>query len=162
MVNQDFAVESKRVMLIAVQLPSQSEQEILHSLEELVSLASSAGCQIATQIIQIRPRIHPATYVGKGKVSQIKETIHRCHIDLIIIDGPLTPKQEKNLEAASKCLVWDRTQLILEIFAQNARTYEAKRQIELAQLQYTLPRLVGLWHAPGPGTWGDRRLSRYG
>ncbi len=145
MVNQDFAVESNRVMLIAVQLPSQSEQEILHSLEELASLASSAGFQIAAQIIQIRPQIHPATYVGKGKISQIKETIHRSHIDLIIIDGPLTPKQEKNLEAASKCLVWDRTQLILEIFAQNARTYEAKRQIELAQLQYTLPRLVGLW-----------------
>ena len=145
MIKHDNVVESKRVLLIAVQLPSQSEHEILHSIEELASLTTSAGCQIAAQVIQVRPQIHPATYVGKGKISQIKETIHSCHIDLIIIDGPLTAKQGKNLEAATKCLVWDRTQLILEIFAQNAKTYEAKRQIELAQLQYTLPRLVGLW-----------------
>ena len=145
MIDQDNVVESNRVLLIAVQLPSQSEHETLHSMDELASLASTAGYRILARIIQIRPQIHPATYVGKGKISQIKETIHCSHVDLIIIDGPLTAKQGKNLEAATKCLVWDRTQLILEIFAQNAKTHEAKRQIELAQLQYNLPRLVGLW-----------------
>ncbi|MBF0278743.1 MAG: GTPase HflX [SAR324 cluster bacterium] len=145
MINHIKAVEPDQAMLLSVQLLSQSEHETLHSLKELSSLATTVGYEVVAQIIQPRLQIHPATFVGKGKISEIKETVHRCKVNLVIVDGLLSPKQGKNLERAIKCMVWDRTQLILEIFAKNAKTSEAKRQIELAQLQYMLPRLVGLW-----------------
>lgn len=138
-------MEPPTALLLAVQRPSQKEQETLRSLEELASLATTLGCEVMPPIIQLRPQIHPATYVGKGKISQIKESVHRLGVDVVIVDGTLNPKQGKNLESALQCMVWDRTQLILEIFSQNAKTSEAKRQIELAQLQYMMPRLVGLW-----------------
>lgn len=145
MINHKKAVEPKQALLLSVQRLSQSEQETLRSLEELSSLATTVGYDVVAQIIQPRPQIHPATFVGKGKILEIKDTVHCSKINLVIVDGLLSPKQGKNLEDALKCMVWDRTQLILEIFSQNAKTSEAKRQIELAQLQYMLPRLVGLW-----------------
>lgn len=132
-------------MLLAVQLPSDTEGETHLAIEELTSLATTVGCNVIDHIVQVRPQIHPATFIGKGKLGEVKDAIHRHDIDLIIVNGPLTPKQGKHLEDRLKCMVWDRTQLILEIFAQNAKTHEAKLQIELAQLQYMLPRLIGLW-----------------
>lgn len=145
MKHNGHSVERIPAVLLTVQLPSQAAPETHRSLEELASLATTVGCEVMAKIIQARPHLHPATFVGKGKISQIKEVVHRFKIDLVIVDGALTPKQGKNLATAVKCMVWDRTQLILEIFSQNAKTYEAKRQIELAQLQYMLPRLVGMW-----------------
>ncbi len=145
MISNQQVIELGNALLLKVQLPSQTESEALHALEELASLATTVGCQVKDQIIQARPQIHPATFVGKGKLSAIKEVIHHFDINLVIVDGTLTPKQGKNLEDSLKCMVWDRTQLILEIFGKNAKTHEAKKQIELARLQYMLPRLVGMW-----------------
>ena len=145
MINNKKKVAPNQALLLSVQLFSQSEQETYQSLEELTSLATTVGFEVATQFIQPRPQIHPATFVGKGKIAEIKAAVRADRINLVIVDGLLSPKQGKNLESAIQCMVWDRAQLILEIFAQNAKTYEAKRQIELAQLQYMLPRLVGLW-----------------
>ncbi len=136
---------SNNALLLAVQLPDHSEQQIQTDLEELASLTMTIGCKVVTQIVQIRQQLHPAYYIGKGKLPEIKSLICQSHIDLIIVDGQLSPNQGRNLERALKCMVWDRTQLILEIFANNAATHEAKKQIELAQLQYMLPRLVGMW-----------------
>ncbi|MBF0287484.1 MAG: GTPase HflX [SAR324 cluster bacterium] len=145
MISDHQVIELGNALLLKVQLPSHTESEALQALEELASLATTVGCQVKEQIIQARPQIHPATFVGKGKLSIIKEAIHHFDIHLVIVDGLLTPKQGKNLEDSLKCMVWDRTQLILEIFVNNAKTHEAKKQIELARLQYMLPRLVGMW-----------------
>lgn len=96
-------------------------------------------------MVQQRDQPHPAFFFGKGKLSQIKEIIHKHSISFLITDGQLSPKQAQNLEKSLHKPVLDRTQLILEIFGRNARTREAKLQIELAQSEYLLPRLLGMW-----------------
>jgi GTP-binding protein HflX len=113
------------------------------SLDEFEELARSAGAEVAATLIQRRPRPDPATLVGQGKVEEIEGVIASTGADLVLFDHNLTPSQLRNLEAKLPCRVIDRTQLILDIFARHARTREGQLQVELAQLEYQLPRLAG-------------------
>jgi GTP-binding protein HflX len=113
------------------------------SLEELASLAVTAGARVADRQIQSRPRAEAATQIGSGKVEELKALIHLHGADTVIFDHELTPTQQRNLEKALDVKILDRTQLILDIFARRARTREGQLQVELAQLNYLLPRLTG-------------------
>jgi len=113
------------------------------SLAEFRELLLSAGGQVAAELIQRRPRPDPATLIGSGKVEEIAAVVASTNADLVVFDHDLSPTQLRNLEAALPCRVLDRTQLILDIFARHARTREGQLQVELAQLEYMLPRLTG-------------------
>ena len=103
----------------------------------------SAGGQVAAELLQRRPRLDPATLIGSGKVEEIAAVVASTNADLVVFDRDLSPTQLRNLEAALPCRVLDRTQLILDIFARHAHTREGQLQVELAQLEYMLPRLTG-------------------
>src|ERR1700748_2525720 len=120
------------------------------SLRELSRLAETAGSEVLDGLIQRRSRIDAATYVGSGKARELADIVAAAGADTVICDGELTPSQLRNLEGVVHVKVIDRTALILDIFAQHARSREGKAQVELAQLQYMLPRLRG---------WGES-LSR--
>ena len=151
-----------------------SEREhIERSLDELALLADTAGAIVADKLVQRRGTIHPATFLGKGKVEELKQLAEMRDAEVVIFDDDLTPAQVKNLERMLNRKVIDRSELILDIFARRARTRESRLQVELAQLEYTLPRLTGMWkhlerQAGGIGTRGpgetqletDRRLVR--
>ncbi len=113
------------------------------SLAEFRELVLSAGGQVAAELLQRRPRPDPATLIGSGKVEEIAGIAASTQADLVLFDRDLSPTQLRNLEAALPCRVLDRTQLILDIFARHARTREGQLQVELAQLEYLLPRLAG-------------------
>src|ERR1700682_2112312 len=113
------------------------------SLEELVELASSAGAEIAGTVFQVRETADPATLVGRGKLEEIRADATAHKAPLIIFDSNLSPVQQRNIEEVTNCRVIDRTQLILDIFARHARSREGQLQVELAQLNYMLPRLTG-------------------
>ena len=134
-------------------------------------MAETAGAAIAGEVTQKRHDIHPGTYVGKGKVEELVERVKMTDADVIVFDNDLSPAQVRNLEKATEVKVIDRSELILDIFATRARTPESKLQVELAQLEYSLPRLKQLWthlsrYQAGIGTRGpgetqleeDRRL----
>src|SRR5437867_13055286 len=112
-------------------------------LHELRELAGSAGARIVGEVIQHRLRPDPATYIGKGKVDELREAVLVEGVDVVIFDDELSPNQARNLEEALDTKVVDRTGLILDIFARRARTKEGKLQVELAQLTYRLSRLAG-------------------
>jgi len=147
--------------------------DLERSLDELALLADTAGARVAGRLAQRRGTIHPATFLGKGKVDELKALAIEHDVDLVVFDDDLTPAQVKNLEKALDRKVIDRSELILDIFAKRARTRESRLQVELAQLEYTLPRLTGMWkhlerQAGGIGSRGpgetqletDRRLVR--
>src|SRR5271165_4273016 len=113
------------------------------SLAELVELAKSAGAEVASTLFQVREAADPATLVGRGKLDEIRAEAHAHNTPLIIFDSELTPMQQRNIERATERRVIDRTQLILDIFARHARSREGQLQVELAQLNYMLPRLTG-------------------
>jgi GTPase len=113
------------------------------SLAELVELARSAGAQVAGTVFQVRDAADPATLVGRGKLDEIRAEATTHDAPLIIFDSNLSPMQQRNIEKATECRVIDRTQLILDIFARHARSREGQLQVELAQLNYMLPRLTG-------------------
>lgn len=113
------------------------------SLLELEELATSAGANIAGTLLQVREALDPATLVGRGKIDEIRAEAQSRHVPLVIVDHDLTPVQLRNMEKGIGCRVIDRTQLILDIFAVHARTREGQLQVELAQLNYLLPRLTG-------------------
>ncbi|MGD0729973.1 MAG: GTPase HflX [Terracidiphilus sp.] len=120
-----------------------TELDTEESLAEFRELVSSAGGRVAAEVMQRRARPDPATLIGSGKVEEIAGVVASTQADLVLFDHDLTPTQLRNLEAALPCRVLDRTQLILDIFARHARTREGQLQVELAQLQYMLPRLTG-------------------
>jgi GTP-binding protein HflX len=122
---------------------SSTELDAEESLAEFRELVASAGGQVAAELLQRRARPDPATLIGSGKVEEIAGIAASVEADLVLFDHDLTPTQLRNLEAALPCRVLDRTQLILDIFARHARTREGQLQVELAQLQYMLPRLSG-------------------
>jgi GTP-binding protein HflX len=113
------------------------------SLDELAALADAAGASVALRMLQERPKPDPATFIGSGKVASLAAACAEADVDLVIFDNELTPAQLGQLETKLERKVVDRTQLILDIFARRARTREGKWQVELAQLKYLLPRLVG-------------------
>jgi GTP-binding protein HflX len=142
-------------------------------LAELRELARTAGVEPVDELVQHRERPDPRTYVGKGKLAELQEAFKRSSAESLIVDDELTPVQQRRLEDALQARVVDRTQLILDIFAQHAVSAEGKLQVELAQLEYNLPRMRGLWQhlerlGGGVGTRGpgesqletDRRLAR--
>jgi GTP-binding protein HflX len=117
--------------------------DVEESLAEFRELVSSAGGVVAAEVLQRRARPDPATLIGSGKVEEIAAVVASTQADLVLFDHDLSPTQLRNLEAALPCRVLDRTQLILDIFARHARTREGQLQVELAQLEYKLPRLTG-------------------
>ena len=120
-----------------------------NSLRELSRLAETAGSQVLDGLIQRRGKPDPATYVGAGKAAELAEIVTEAGADTVICDGELSPSQLRRLEGVVRVKVIDRTALILDIFAQHARSKEGKAQVELAQLEYLLPRLRG-WASPCP------------
>mgnify|MGYP000870702809 FL=1 len=114
-------------------------------LDELEFLAETAGAITHTKFLQKLPYPNPRTYVGSGKLEEIKQYMKAMDIDMVIFDDELSPSQLRNIERELECKVLDRTILILDIFASRARTFHAKTQVELAQLQYMLPRLTRMW-----------------
>jgi len=120
-----------------------SDEAARESLEELAELARSAGAVVVGSILQMRDAIDPASVVGRGKLEEIRAEVQARQVPLIIFDRELTPVQQRNLERGVDCRVIDRTQLILDIFARHARSREGQLQVELAQLNYLLPRLAG-------------------
>ncbi len=163
--------KQEKVILVAVCLDD--VQDVEESLDELEQLAETAGAQTVGRCIQNREAIHNSTYVGSGKIQEIKDMIWEQDADGIICDDELSPMQIRNLEEELDCKVMDRTLLILDIFASRARTREGKIQVELAQLKYFSTRLTGYGNSlsrlgGGIGTRGpgekklemDRRLIR--
>ncbi|MBE3112931.1 MAG: GTPase HflX, partial [Acidobacteria bacterium] len=137
----------ERAILINVATTRKERDEAEESLTELTSLAGAAGAEIVGKVFQALPRTNPRLFVGTGKVEEIARLAGESAADLVIFDHNLTATQQRNLEDEIRVKVVDRTQLILDIFAQRARTNEGKLQVELAQLSYRLPRLRG----KGPG-----------
>ena len=133
--------EAERVILVGVSLPGQEDVE--KSLDELAELASTAGAETVGRITQARDQIHPGTYIGKGKVEELKDLIWELEATGIICDDELSPIQMKNLQDELDIKVMDRTLVILDIFAGRASTNEGKIQVELAQLKYRATRLTG-------------------
>ena len=132
--------------MIGVDLPSRDHKVPLsYSLEELERLAKTAGAIVVKKYSQQVRNVTPATLMGRGKVEEIQSSLQELRADLVIVDEDLTPAQQRNLETAFKVRVIDRSQLILDIFAQRARSNEGKLQVELAQLEYLLPRLTRQW-----------------
>ncbi|HWP82995.1 MAG TPA: GTPase HflX [Bacteroidota bacterium] len=122
-----------------------SKEELADLLDELALLADTAGAEVVARITQDRDRLDPATFIGKGKVEELRSLVKENNIPLVIFDDDLTAVQVRNLERILECKVLDRSALILDIFASRAKTMEAKTQVELAQLQYLLPRLTRQW-----------------
>ena len=149
----------ERVLLIGLGLkrPARtpgytSSDSARDSLEELAELARSAGATVSASVLQMRDAVDPATVVGRGKLDEIRAEAQACGAQLVVFDGNLTPVQQRNLERELDCRIVDRTQLILDIFARHARSREGQLQVELAQLNYLMPRLAG----------GATQLSRLG
>jgi len=161
--------EPERGFAVACLSPSQQASE----LAELHELARTAGVDTVGELVQHRPRPDPRTYVGKGKLEELRSAFAEAGAEVLVVDGELAPAQQRRLEDSLDARVVDRTQLILDIFAQHAVSAEGKLQVELAQLEYNLPRMRGLWKhlerlGGGVGTRGpgesqletDRRLAR--
>jgi len=138
-------IYEEKAVLVGVITQLQSEEKAKEYLNELAFLAETAGASPEKLYFQRLDYPNPKTYVGPGKLIEIKAFVDENEIGVVIFDDELTPKQLRNIEAELKVLILDRTSLILDIFAKRAQTASAKTQVELAQLQYTLPRLTRLW-----------------
>jgi len=162
--------DPERGFVVAV-LPKGADPE--EEVAEIRELARTAGVEPVATLVQPRLRPDPTTYVGKGKLEELKRTFGESGAESLLVDDELTPSQQRRLENLLQARVVDRTQLILDIFAQHARSAEGKLQVELAQLEYNLPRMRGMWQhlerlGGGVGTRGpgesqletDRRLAR--
>lgn len=138
------SVRSESAILVRVILPD-SSFDSEHPFDELEGLATTAGVNVRGALMQRREVPDNATYIGKGKVEELKHLVEHHDADVVIFDNDLSPAQTRNLEQSTKVKVLDRTELILDIFASNARTYESRLAVELAQLEYSLPRLKRMW-----------------
>jgi len=142
----ESSVRQERAALVGVLLPGDPGGGTFYDpLAELAALAEAAGAVVVDRIVQRRERIHPATYVGRGKVTEIARRVEDKDADVVLFDNELSPSQIRELERATRRKVLDRTELILDIFATRARSAAARLQVELAQLEYTAPRLRGMW-----------------
>ncbi len=144
--NTNHQQSQERAILVGVELPSLGPQAPLeYNLDELEKLAESDGAEVLQKFSQRLKRANPATLIGSGKVEEIRSAVQEINPDVVIFDEDLSPAQQRNLESAFQIRVVDRSQLILDIFAQRARSNEGKLQVELAQLEYLLPRLTRRW-----------------
>jgi GTPase len=133
----------EKIVLVGVTIPPATEEETEEHLDELALLVDTAGADVLARIHQRRDRPDPATFIGKGKVEELREVSLEVDSDTVVFDDDLTPAQQRNLEKALGRTAISRTEVILDIFAQNARTPEGRAQVELAQLRHRLPRLRG-------------------
>lgn len=145
-------VRLERVVLVGLRT-TQSEEEVDTSLRELAALAQTAGSEVLDAVIQKRVKPDPATYLGSGKAKELADIVRAVEADTVIVDEELAPSQRRGLEDVVDAKVVDRTALILDIFAQHAKSREGKAQVELAQLEYLLPRLRG---------WGESMSRQAG
>ena len=136
---------TERVFLVGVELKTHDRAELRESLDELAELAHTAGAEVIDDGIQKMESLNAATFIGIGKAEEFSKFCKSNKVDTVIFDDELSPAQSRNLEKIFECKILDRTALILDIFAQRARTREGKMQIELAQLQHLLPRLTKFW-----------------
>ncbi|HEX6898070.1 MAG TPA: GTPase HflX [Thermoanaerobaculia bacterium] len=141
----NHSVRPRRAFLVGLILPGQPGFVVEEHLDELAQLADTAGAQVVGRAAQARKAPDPATFIGKGKAEEIGEAARELGADLLLFDDDLSGSQVKNLEAATKLSVMDRSALILDIFDQRARSREARTQVELARLNYMLPRLTRQW-----------------
>lgn len=141
----NHTIKQEKAVLVGLITNHQSEHQTMEYLDELAFLAMTAGAATIGKFYQKLSNPDNKTYVGKGKLQEIAEYVQSHGADLLIFDDELSPSQQRNIEEVAKCKVLDRSMLILDIFAQRAQTLQAKTQVELAQLQYMLPRLKGMW-----------------
>ncbi len=141
----DTAPKRETAILVSVITPTVSEQMAKDYLEELEFLVLTAGGETKAIFTQKLAKPEHATFVGSGKLQEIKEYVEAEEIDMVVFDDELSPSQLRNIERELKCKILDRSNLILDIFANHAQTAQAKTQVELAQLQYLLPRLTRMW-----------------
>ena len=141
----DTAIKPERAVLVGIITPGQSDAQTREYLEELEFLVATAGGETIYSFTQRMQRPDRATFVGTGKLEEIKDYIKAEEIDIVVFDDELSPSQLRNIENELQIKILDRSNLILDIFAKRAQTSQAKTQVELAQLQYMLPRLTRLW-----------------
>ena len=141
----DYKVEPDRCVVVGITTPEVSVEQTEEYLDELVFLIDTAGAVVEKRFAQKLPYKDPRTFVGSGKLEEIKEYIKAAELEWVVFDDELSPSQARNIERALECHVLDRTGLILNIFAQRARTSHSKTQVALAQYQYLLPRLTRMW-----------------
>jgi GTP-binding protein HflX len=141
----DTAIKPERAILVGIITPGQSDAQTREYLEELEFLVATAGGETIHSFTQRMQRPDRATFVGTGKLEEIKDYIKAEEIDIVVFDDELSPSQLRNIENELQIKILDRSNLILDIFAKRAQTSQAKTQVELAQLQYMLPRLTRLW-----------------
>jgi len=141
---QELTVHLERAFLVSVALPDRPWVS-KDPLDELRGLATTAGAVVVGGLTQRRDQLNPATYIGNGKVTELHELAQAADADVIIFDNDLSAPQVRNLEKATELKVLDRSELILDIFATRARSVEARLQVELAQLEYSMPRLKNMW-----------------
>jgi len=166
----ELSVKQERAVLVGVLLPGEDHGGE-SPLDELERLAGTAGAKVVGRLMQKLPQVHISTYVGSGKAEELRDLCQALDADAVLCDHDLSPAQIRNLERITERKVLDRSELILDIFATRAKTRQAKVQVELAQLEYTLPRLTKMWshldrHGGGIGTRGpgerqietDRRI----
>lgn len=140
---EKLKVHARRCVLVTAIESGKIDRE--HALDEMRGLVETAGSEVVGTIVQVRDTPDPATYIGSGKVEELKHLVGMTKADLIVFDNHLSPSQGKHLEEETNTQVVDRSEVILDIFATHARTYEAKLQVELAQLLYMRPRLTRMW-----------------
>lgn len=138
-------IEHEKAVLIGVINREQTEEKVTEYLDELEFLTFTAGGEVEQRFVQRMDPPDPKTYIGSGKIQEVAEFVKENDIGSVIFDDELSPAQQRNIEKLLKCKIVDRTGLILDIFAQRAKTSYARTQVELAQYEYLLPRLTGLW-----------------
>lgn len=138
-------IEPETAIIVGVMLPNQTELQVREYLDELAFLAETAGIVVTKQFLQKLPQTLAKTFIGAGKIEEIKAYLDENETDLVIFDDELAPTQLRNLEKELNHPIVDRTKLILDIFSQRAQTAYAKTQVEMARLQYMLPRLTRMW-----------------
>ncbi|MDO6489956.1 MAG: GTPase HflX [Cellulophaga sp.] len=142
---EKIVVEYEKAVLIGVISSTQTEEKVTEYLDELEFLTYTAGGEVYKRFVQKIDKPNPKTYIGSGKMDEVALYVEENEIGSVIFDDELTPGQQRNIERHLKCKIVDRTTLILDIFAQRAQTSYSRTQVELAQYQYLLPRLTGLW-----------------
>lgn len=138
--------EKDKVIVVGVGLKSEPLSEIKENLCELEELVIAAGGEVLGSTVQVLPAWNPSTLIGSGKVTEVKEMVQESGANIVVVDHQLTGVQSRNLQTEINTKIIDRSQLILDIFAQRARTYEGKLQVELAQLLDQMPRMIGAWN----------------
>lgn len=156
-IRDELSVQSKRAVLVSVILPDDPVEES-DPLEELKGLVKTAGVPVVGQLIQRRQEVDPTLCLGRGKLDELRDLIEQTQAEIVIFDNNLSPAQGRNLEKELNKIIVDRSEIILDIFASTARTYESRLQVELAQLLYFRPRLKRMWtHLSREGGGGENK-----